>query len=259
MRANRFVGILFLEDSTMAKTTQTPKSEVDATLRPYGGIPVVEKGVTEVDITDGDDQTVVVDTGEKPSSRNKKNVEKRPVGATVAAQGGRPKKSKTGSSSKKATNTARRTAPTAAKTAAAKKPTPKGKKPPRDITVGQLAESYLCHLEAIGKSRGTVFSYGIELKTAVKHFGADTRAASLTTKQVREYFEGDAVTKNRKGKPKSQLTIDKTRRVFRFAVEWLAEVGVIKDPPIPDLRAKAEKAAKATATTKTEAKKTTKK
>jgi hypothetical protein len=251
----------------MARTTQTPKPEADATLRPCGGIPVVEKdGEAEVAITDGDDQAVVVDTAEEPKAPNKKKAKRRPVGATQAAQNAPSPRSTKGSKTKKKANTARRKATTAAKTSAPKKPAPKGKKPPRDITFGQLAESYLQYLEAIGKSRGTVFSYGIEMKTAVKHFGADTEAASLTTPKVKAYFESDAVTKTRKGARKNQLTIDKTRRIFRVAVEWLVEAGVLKTTPIPDLKAEGAAVPKATpkrtsakATPKAKAKKSTKK
>jgi hypothetical protein len=42
------------------------------------------------------------------------------------------------------------------------------------VTLGELAERYLEHLEADGKSHGTLFSYGIELRTATKALGAET-------------------------------------------------------------------------------------
>ena len=68
-----------------------------------------------------------------------------------------------------------------------------------------------------------------------------TKVASLNKTKVKAYFESDAVCLNRKGKAKSQLTVDKTRRVFRQALEWLAEVGVLKEAPIPQMKTPAKK------------------
>jgi hypothetical protein len=112
-------------------------------------------------------------------------------------------------------------------------------KPKADLTLADLAEKYIRHLDDQGKSPGTCSSYGAELKLAIKHFGAETAIASITPAQVREYFESKAVTKLRTGKKKSQLSIDKTRRVLRLALVWAAEKKWIASAPIPEPAAKA--------------------
>ena len=194
---------------------------------------------TEMEVAICDDQQAVADATPVQTTRKKARSATLPTGATQAAEDAKPPKSKKDSTAKKRATTAPvKAQKTAKKTITDRKSAKKGKRPTSKITIGELADSYLRHLEAIGKSAGTVFSYGIEMKTAVKRFGAGTKVTSLTTKKVQDYFESGAVTKNRKGKPKSKLTIDKTRRVLRLALTWLAEVGVLKEAPIPDLKAK---------------------
>ncbi|MFG0318970.1 MAG: hypothetical protein ACF8XB_16990 [Planctomycetota bacterium JB042] len=101
-------------------------------------------------------------------------------------------------------------------------------------TMEQLAETYLIHLEQLGKSRGTVFSYSIDLAVAVRELGSETRIKTLTPEKVGAFFESDAVKKTRAGKPKAKPTIDKTRRVLRLALTWAAETGQVPVAPIPD-------------------------
>jgi hypothetical protein len=103
-----------------------------------------------------------------------------------------------------------------------------------DLTLADLAERYLKHLEREGKSNGTISSYGAELKLAIKDLGDETKIAEITTEQVAAFFESKPVTKLRSGKKKSQLSIDKTRRVFRLALVWAAEKKWIKAAPIPE-------------------------
>jgi len=112
------------------------------------------------------------------------------------------------------------------------------------MTLAQLADSYLHHLEAVGKSEGTVRSYRGDLNVALRVLGAETKVSDLTEKKVRGFFESDAVTKKRDGKPRNPITVAKQRRVLRLAVEWLVEVGVLKAAPIPELDEPKAKAAK---------------
>jgi hypothetical protein len=112
-------------------------------------------------------------------------------------------------------------------------------KPKANVTLADLAERFIKHLEDEGKSPGTCSSYGAELRLAIKYLGADTPIASLTTEQVQAYFESKPVTKLRSGTKKSQLSIDKTRRVLRLALCYAAEKKLIASAPIP---APAEKA-----------------
>jgi hypothetical protein len=116
----------------------------------------------------------------------------------------------------------------------------KGGKPKRSkaeigasLTLGELAERYLKHLEETGKSNGTCFSYAIELKTAQRELGADTLIASLTPEQVRAYFESPAVMKLKSGRPKAQPSFLKTQRVLRLALVWAVERKWLAEAPLP--------------------------
>jgi hypothetical protein len=113
---------------------------------------------------------------------------------------------------------------------------------PDGITLAALAEAYLQNLEKTGKSRGTVFSYSIDLGVATKYFGKDLAAVTLRTEDVAEFFESAAVTTTRTGKAKSDITIAKTRRVLRLALEWAAGAGLIPVAPVPQKAAASETA-----------------
>jgi hypothetical protein len=112
-------------------------------------------------------------------------------------------------------------------------PKPKTKEVDPDLTLAQLSAAYLEHLQAVGKSLATVFSYSMDLQTAKKALGVDTKIADLTPEQVAEYYESPAVTTRRNGKPKTQVTIDKCRRVLRLALVWAEETGLIAEAPLP--------------------------
>jgi site-specific recombinase XerD len=110
-------------------------------------------------------------------------------------------------------------------------PTPKpakARKPKSDMTLADLCERYIKHLEDDGKSPGTVSSYRAELRLVLKALGAETPIASIKTEQVAAFFQSRPVVKLRSGKPKSPLSVAKTLRVsaqaFQFAVakKWLA-------------------------------------
>ena len=90
-------------------------------------------------------------------------------------------------------------------------------------TLGELAEAYLAHLGKSGRSQGTCFSYGIELRTACSVLGAETPLVDLTPERVQEYHDSDRVTKTRDGRPKSRAGVAKTRRVLRLALAWAEE------------------------------------
>lgn len=100
------------------------------------------------------------------------------------------------------------------------------------VTLGELKEAYLAHLQQAGKSQGTVFSYGLDLQVAVAHFGEGTQIQTLTPRKVQNFFESDTVTKTRTGKPKAQPTVAKTRRVLRLALSWAADQGLIEKVPV---------------------------
>lgn len=119
----------------------------------------------------------------------------------------------------------------------------------RDVATGgvelaDIAERFLKHLEKTGKSRGTVFSYSLDLGVAERHFGATRDATTITTAEVAEYFESAAVTKNRSGGSKNAITIAKLRRTLRMAMVWAAEEKLLAVAPVP-VTAKVREAADA--------------
>lgn len=87
-------------------------------------------------------------------------------------------------------------------------------------TLADVFAGYLKSIEDRGGSDGTIASYRMELELAGKALGADTPVSLLSDNQVATFFESDPVTKKRNGKPKSPLSIDKTRRVLRQALVW---------------------------------------
>ncbi len=120
---------------------------------------------------------------------------------------------------------------------ATSEPVPKKKaarKAKADLTLADLAERFIEHLEDEGKSPGTCSSYGAELKLAIKGMGGATKIASITTDQVAVYFDSKAVTKLRSGRKKAKPSIDKSRRVLRLALCYAAEKRWLREAPIPD-------------------------
>ncbi len=101
-------------------------------------------------------------------------------------------------------------------------------------TLADLAAAYAVQMEEGGKSGGTIASYGMELRVAQDELGETTPLADLTPERVGEFFNSKRVMKLKSGKAKSQLSIDKTRRVPRLALVWAAERGIIAKAPIPE-------------------------
>jgi hypothetical protein len=119
-------------------------------------------------------------------------------------------------------------------------PKKKGKKTkPVDssLTLEDLAAKYLQHLEDAGKSNGTLFSYKLELITALDELGKDSKLADLTPTRVLEYFVSDRVTRTRAGVQKAKPTVDKCRRVLRMALVWAQDAGLIDEAPLPEASA----------------------
>ena len=102
-----------------------------------------------------------------------------------------------------------------------------------DMSIQRLALAYLDHLRLLGKSIATQFSYSMDLGIAKRELGAETRIADLTPERVAAFFESPAVTMRKNGKPKTQVTIDKTRRVLRMALVWAEEENLTPKAPLP--------------------------
>lgn len=103
----------------------------------------------------------------------------------------------------------------------------------KDLTLLQLAEKWAAHLDRAGAATATIDSYKNDLRVALAHFGEDREAASITAAEVAKYYDSDAVLKLKSGKPKSQISIDKTRRILRLAFEWAAHAGLVPASPVP--------------------------
>jgi hypothetical protein len=108
------------------------------------------------------------------------------------------------------------------------------KLPSGNATLADVSAAYLADLADAGRSNGTIASYGMELKTAMNELGEATPISEITPEKVGEFFNSKRVTKLRSGRNKSQLSIDKTRRVLRLALVWAAERGIIAQAPIPE-------------------------
>jgi hypothetical protein len=117
-------------------------------------------------------------------------------------------------------------------------PKPKKAKKPKaataDITLEDLAARYLQHLEDSGKSNGTLFSYKLELMTALDELGKHTLLSSLTPARVLEFFTSDRVMKTRTGVAKARPTFLKTQRVLRLALVWAQDAKLIEKAPLPE-------------------------
>ena len=60
--------------------------------------------------------------------------------------------------------------------------------------------------------------------------GAGTLMNSLSADAIAQFNASERVTTVKSGKPKSQLSIDKTRRVLRQALAWAHEAGLVAEP-----------------------------
>jgi hypothetical protein len=125
--------------------------------------------------------------------------------------------------------------------ASASEPAPKKKSkkakvsaPITGITLEDLAARYLAHMEEIGKSNGTCFSYRLELITALDELGKDMKLADLSPTRVLEFFTCDRVMKTRTGVAKARPTFLKTQRVLRLALVWAQDAGIIEKAPLPE-------------------------
>jgi hypothetical protein len=98
------------------------------------------------------------------------------------------------------------------------------------LTLADLSERYLAHMEEEGETPGTCASYATELKVARDELGAETLVADLTPKRIQVFNESARVTLLRSGRPKAKPSADKTRRVIRLALAWATEAGLLSAP-----------------------------
>jgi hypothetical protein len=75
-------------------------------------------------------------------------------------------------------------------------------------------------------------SYAIDLAVALKILGKETLLTEITEDAVTAFYESTTVTKTRTGAPKAKVSIDKTRRVFRQAMDYALKHGFIAAHPV---------------------------
>jgi hypothetical protein len=103
------------------------------------------------------------------------------------------------------------------------------------LTLAGLADAYISALGTVGKGLGTQLSYRLDLSVALKALGEETRLDELTEEKVTAFFESATVTKTRTGSAKAQVSIDKTRRVFRQALAYAVKEGHIATTPVAQI------------------------
>ena len=101
-------------------------------------------------------------------------------------------------------------------------------------TLKEAVEKYMEHLEAEGKTERTRYTYGKDLQLALEFFGEEKKLAKLIPAQVAKFFKSDLVTKVPKsGRNKSEITITKTKRVWRQMLVFCKERNFIEKIPLP--------------------------
>ncbi|MCC7014838.1 MAG: hypothetical protein IT454_19910 [Planctomycetes bacterium] len=100
------------------------------------------------------------------------------------------------------------------------------------LTLAELGTRYITQMEERGKSIGTCSSYLMELKLAQSVLGANTLVSTLTNDAIAEFNTSSRVMTLKSGVAKSQLSIDKTRRVLRLALTWAHASGLLAAPII---------------------------
>ena len=100
-------------------------------------------------------------------------------------------------------------------------------------TLHDVMQGFLDWLDADGAGPGTLDSYGMELKLALRELGAETLMADLTPERVQGYFECERVMRTWANKPKAKSSVAKTRRVFRQAMLWAQDEKLVEVAPMP--------------------------
>jgi len=215
------------------KTTPTETKKSDTGTEPTGDITPAEVNVADVEITDTENQATIADPLPEGKIKGKKKAPPKP--SPTVAQKRRSGGKKTASIK---TPTKNKKTPTNVQKAdtAPKAPGKRPKKLTKAATISELSDAFITHLGSQGKRPGTLFGYTLELKLAQSVLGEDTRVANLTEKKVREYFLSDRMTLRRNGERKAEVGIAKTRRVFRMALEWAEETGLVVKAPIPEMK-----------------------
>ncbi len=104
----------------------------------------------------------------------------------------------------------------------------------QETTLKQTAEAYLEHLAAGGTKPSTLKIYRKSLDLAVTHFGGERKLNSILVPHVGKFYASTAVNILPSGKPRADLTVKQTKRVFRQCLKFAKEQGwITNNLPIP--------------------------
>ena len=102
-----------------------------------------------------------------------------------------------------------------------------------DKTLHDTAQEYLEHLKAQGKTERTIYTYAKDFEQIEAFFGPEKKLGSILVPHVSSFLKSDALLKMRGDKPRSEITVKKTIRVFRMFLVWCMEQGYIAKLPLP--------------------------
>ncbi len=101
-------------------------------------------------------------------------------------------------------------------------------------TLSEAISEYKKYLLALGKTEGTVKTYGMDLAYFENFIGGHKALDSVTAAQVGKFMNSDILLLNQKsGEEKHPITICKNIRVVRQFLLWLQETGQVTTPPLP--------------------------
>ena len=105
------------------------------------------------------------------------------------------------------------------------------------MKLAALAEAYVAHLQAAGKSPSTCATTKRTLALLVAHLGAEREAAEVAEQDLEGFFASDVATKL-DGRPRAQATVAQIQRIVRAACAWAREqkgktarVPITREPP----------------------------
>ena len=98
-------------------------------------------------------------------------------------------------------------------------------------TLGALGAGYAAYQRANGASLSTQASYQTDFVLAAEVLGPERDPASITAAEIAAFEQHARVLTTKGGKPKSPLTIAKTRRVLRLAYAYARDNGRVAATP----------------------------
>ena len=102
-----------------------------------------------------------------------------------------------------------------------------------NLTLSEAAIAYLEALQKSGKHERTLYTYGKDLEQIQAFFGPDKPVTAITLPFMGRFLKSDELLKLSNGKNRATQTVNKTIRVFRMFMHWLAAEGYISEFNLP--------------------------